>query len=152
MFTKEVFGQADEFSIFVFNNHSQDNGNCKGRVAVGNTATYKSYYIGESLVPQTTGRDDLIIGQYVNIIDGENKNGNSILQSTATGRVLSYTMKNLNVGYPNLQTRDCSIESQCIDFQLVKQELELIGTSLFNPENEALKSHLGTIAFIETSN
>ncbi|MBU5317798.1 choice-of-anchor A family protein [Clostridium bornimense] len=88
-----VLGTASDFSIFVINDHVHKYSDCTGRIAVGNNATYEHYSIGNSLTSSTT-RSDLIVGNTLNAIGGNNFNGNTSIGTN--GKVINYTMTNNN--------------------------------------------------------
>lgn len=88
-----VLGTASDFSIFVINDHVHKSSDSTGRVAVGNNATYENYSIGNSLDMSST-RSDLIVGNTLNAIGGNNFNGNTSIGSK--GKVINYSMTNNN--------------------------------------------------------
>lgn len=101
-----VLGTASDFSIFVLNDHVHKYSDCSGRIAVGNNATYEHYSIGNSLESSTT-RSDLIVGNSLNAIGGNNFNGNTSISTN--GNVINYTMTNNN-NVPNQPRREDIID------------------------------------------
>ena len=87
------FKIANDFNVYVLNDHAQSYVDSEGRVAVTNNATYINYGIGSHLTPSTT-RADLIVGGAMNIIGGTNSNGNSVISDL--NNVILYTMTNAN--------------------------------------------------------
>ncbi len=90
------FGTANDFNIFVFGDHIQSNVDSEGRVAVGGSAIYSNYAVSAEL-PISTVRADLIVGESIDIVSGEN-HGNTFISTSGT--VIQYTMTNVN-GVPN---------------------------------------------------
>lgn len=109
-----ILGTASDFSIFVLNDHVHKYSDCSGRIAVGNNATYEHYSIGNSLNSSTT-RSDLIVGNSLNAIGGNNFNGNTSISTN--GNVINYTMTNNN-NVPNQPRRE-----NIIDFNSEKNYL-----------------------------
>ncbi|MDS0526293.1 choice-of-anchor A family protein [Clostridium sp. SHJSY1] len=91
--SSNALGTASDFSIFVLNDHIHKNSDTTGRVAVGNNATYENYSIGNSL-DMSNSRSDLIVGNTLTAIGGNNFNGNTSIGSK--GKVINYTMTNNN--------------------------------------------------------
>ena len=101
------FKIANDFNIYVLNDHSQSNVDSEGRVAVTNNATYSNYGIGNTLISSTT-RPDLVVGGKMNILSGTNFNGNSVISDI--NNVINYTMTNNNGVLPQ------PIQDSPIDF------------------------------------
>lgn len=101
------FKVANDFNVYVLNDHVQSNVDSEGRVAVTNNATYLNYGIGSHLTPSTT-RADLVVGGKMNILNGTNANGNSVISNLSN--VINYTMTNNNGVTPQ------PIEDSPIDF------------------------------------
>ncbi len=87
------FKIANDFNIYVLNDHTQSNVDSEGRVAVTNNATYSNYGIGNTLTMSTT-RPDLVVGGKINIMNGTNFNGNTVISNL--NNVIQYTMTNNN--------------------------------------------------------
>ncbi len=86
-------GEAQDFNIYVLNDHEQSNVDSEGRVAVLNNAIYSNYGIGSRLTSSTT-RNDLIVGGVMDITAGTNFNGNSVISDK--NNIIKYTMTNNN--------------------------------------------------------
>lgn len=87
------FKIANNFNVYVLNDHKQSNTDSEGRVAVGGNATYSNYGIGSKLTTSLT-RADLIVNGTMDITGGTNFNGNSVIGNLAN--VINYTMTNNN--------------------------------------------------------
>ncbi len=107
-------GEAQDFNIYVLNDHKQSNVDCEGRVVVTNDAQYSNYGIGNKTEFSTT-RNDLIVGGTMDITNGTNFNGNTIIQDS--GNVIKYTMTNNNGVIPQ------PIEGDPLDFVVINKYL-----------------------------
>ena len=124
MSTNNALGEAKDYSVFVFNNHTQALSDSEGAVAVGNKATYTFYSVGSILAEYegvSSTRNDLVVGKIVDITNGTNNSGNSVIQ-TLDAAVIRYSMINNNVSprRPNLTKLDCPNDNNCIDFATAK--------------------------------
>lgn len=124
------FKIANEFNVYVLNNHSQNNTDSEGRVAVAGNATYSNYGIGSHLTTSLT-RDDLIVGGQMNITGGTNAHGNSVISDL--NNVVNYTMTNNNGVLPQ------PIQDSPIDFVTQNEYLRCASTnwSLLTPNGTA---------------
>lgn len=84
---------ANYFNGFFFNNHIQSNVDSEGRIFVENLAQYTNYGVGSAL-PVSLTRDDLIVGNEIDITGGTNHSGNTTIGTS--GIVTTYTMTNSN--------------------------------------------------------
>ncbi|MGO4369238.1 choice-of-anchor A family protein [Paenibacillus sp. MCAF20] len=114
-------GIANDFNVFVFGDHTQSFVDSEGRVAVGGTATYTSYGIGDTL-PVSTTRPDLIVQGNINVSMGTNFAGNTVIYPDS--EIINYTMTNNN-GVPNQP-----LVGTPIDFDLAEQELAALSLNL----------------------
>lgn len=135
-------GIANDFNVFVFNNHYHSSSDSEGRVAVGNEAKYSNYGIGDKL-PSSTDRYDLIVGKKIDITGGTNFAGKTAIGTG--GNVVNYTMTNNN----GLQT---PIVEDVIDFNAAYAELKNKATawSQLTP-NGTVENYYGQLRFIGTS-
>lgn len=113
-------GAANDYNVFVLGDHSQSFVDAEGRVAVGGTATYRSYGIGNTLNVSTT-RADLIVGGNMDIVGGTNFSGNSVIGPSGT--IINYTMTNNNGVLPQPQ------RGTPIDFAAAAQYLTCASSS-----------------------
>lgn len=150
MSTNNALGSAKDFSIFVFNDHTQSNSDCEGAIAVGNRATYLNYSLGSYLSTSegiSTTRNDLVVGNIVDITSGTNFSGNSIIQTLDESAVISYTMTNNNISppQPNLLKLNCPLDSNCIDFTANESNLINLANNIANYTDPVGESHIGTV-------
>ncbi|WP_127529920.1 DUF7507 domain-containing protein [Paenibacillus kobensis] len=110
----ENLGIANDFNVFVFEDHIQSFVDSEGRVAVGGNAVYRNYGIGNKLTLSTT-RNDLIVGGSMDIIGGTNFSGNSVI--SPTGAIINYTMTNNN-GVPGQPLRQTPFDFEDAEFSL----------------------------------
>ena len=75
-------GEAKNFNVFAFGNHTGINSDTEGRIAVGNNAYYQSYGIGDKLDLSTT-RFDLIVGKSLFAENGTVFSGNTAIGTDA---------------------------------------------------------------------
>ncbi|QHW30913.1 DUF11 domain-containing protein [Paenibacillus rhizovicinus] len=113
-------GVANDFNVFVLADHTQSFVDAGGRVAVGGNATYRSYGVGSSLNVSTT-RADLIVGGKMDILQGTNFSGNSVI--SPSGTIVNYTMTNNNGVHPQPQI------GTPVDFAAAAQFLTCASTS-----------------------
>lgn len=114
------FKIANEFNVYVLNDHKQSNTDSEGRVAVAGNATYSNYGIGSHLTTSLS-RNDLVVGGQMNIIGGTNFHGNSVISDI--NNVINYTMTNNNSVLPQ------PIEETPIDFQAQNDYLRCASTN-----------------------
>ncbi|WP_127529445.1 choice-of-anchor A family protein [Paenibacillus kobensis] len=114
-------GIANDFNVFVFGDHTQSFVDSEGRVAVGGNATYVSYGVGDK-IPVSTTRPDLIVQGNINISQGTNFSGNTIIYPTGT--VITYTMTNNN-GVPGQPLVDSPIDFNAVQQQLAQLSLDM---------------------------
>lgn len=90
------FGLAKDYNVFVFGDLTLSNTDAEGRVAVGGNATLSNYGVGASISPLPPANTDpsFVIGGAVNVTNGSNASGNTVISPTST--VLNYTMGNPN--------------------------------------------------------
>lgn len=138
------FKIANDFNVYVLNDHAQSYVDSEGRVAVTNNATYINYGIGSHLTPSTT-RADLIVGGAMNIIGGTNSNGNSVISDL--NNVILYTMTNANGVLPQ------PIQDSPINFAEQNAYLNCASTNwaLITPNGTA-KVEFGGLTLTGTSN
>lgn len=150
MSTNNALGDAKDFSIFIFNNHTQSSVDCEGAVAVGNKATYVNLSLGSFLATSegiSTSKNDLVVGNFVDITGGTNFSGNSILQTIDDSAIISYTMTNNNVTppQPNLMQLNCPVDDNCIDFTANQSNLISLANNIANYTDPVGESHIGTV-------
>ena len=153
MSTNNALGVAKDFSIFVFNDHIQSSSNCEGAVAVGNRATYLDFSLGSYLpiyAGISTTRNDLVVGNIVDITRGTNFSGNSVIQTLDDSAVINYTMinNNINPPQPNLQKLDCPDDDNCIDFITTEINLINLANNIEAYTDPVGESHIGTVDVI----
>lgn len=87
------FKIANDYNIYILNNHKQSNNHSEGKVVVTNNATYDNYDIGQN---SDISKDEstLIIGGTMDITGGTNYIGNAVI--TRVENNLNYTMTNAN--------------------------------------------------------
>ena len=87
------FKIANDYNIYILNNHTQSNNHSDGKVVVTNNATYDNYDIGKA---SDISKDEatLIIGGAMDITGGTNYLGNTVI--TRLENKLNYTMTNSN--------------------------------------------------------
>lgn len=90
------FGLAKDYNVFVFGDLTLSNTDAEGRVAVGGNATLSNYGVGASISPLPPANTDpsFVIRGAVNVTNGSNASGNTVISPTST--VLNYTMGNPN--------------------------------------------------------
>ena len=110
-------GAAEGFAIFVINHYQASHTDCTGRVAVGRDAQFNHVGIGSALSNSAGTRDDLIVGDDLVWIHGQNFNGNT--------QVGDHTQLN-QVGTPN-GTIDSVVS---IDFTAAQADLEALSAEL----------------------
>ena len=89
------FWLANDYNVFVINDHTQSNAFATGKVWVGQTATYRRYNIGAELPAETVGDAmSLKVAGNMNITGGTNYTQNSGIG--AQGTVTAYSMLHLN--------------------------------------------------------
>ncbi|MBD3107155.1 choice-of-anchor A family protein [Bacillus sp. AGMB 02131] len=135
-------GIANDYNVFVLNNHYQSYSDAEGRVAVGNEAKYIGYGIGDKL-SSSTDRFDLVVGKKINITGGTNFNGNTAIGTQGT--IINYTMTNNN-------REDNPIVSDVIDFDAAYLSLKSSSTawSKLTP-NGTVENVYGTLIFTGTN-
>lgn len=136
-------GTANDFNVFVFGNHTQSFVDSEGRVAVGGTATYRSYGVGSRL-PVSTTRADLIIGGNVDISQGTNFAGNTVISPTSM--VIQYTMTNNN-GVPNQPLIGTPIDFAAAEMFLMTASAQWAAL----PPNGTVSNNFGQIVLTGTS-
>ncbi|WP_187393494.1 choice-of-anchor A family protein, partial [Bacillus sp. E214] len=111
-------GVANDFNIFVFNDHIQMNSDAEGRVAVGNKAHYTNYGIGDKLT-ESKERYDLIVGNSLYAQNFTNFKGNTAIGIDATYEFHSATHNNKVEGNPFR----VDLKTELIDFEAVYNDL-----------------------------
>jgi choice-of-anchor A domain-containing protein/uncharacterized repeat protein (TIGR01451 family) len=130
-------GIANEFNLFIFNDHTQSSVDSEGRVAVGGTATYANYGVGDTL-PVSTTRPDLIIQGNVNITGGTNFAGNTVIYPDSM--IIAYTMTNNN------RVPDQPLRGTPIDFEAAERSLTETAINLAAiPPNGTVENNFGQI-------
>ncbi|MEK0313436.1 choice-of-anchor A family protein [Cohnella sp. 56] len=135
-------GSANDFNLFIFGDHTQSNVDSEGRVAVGGTATYANYGVGNTL-PVSTTRPDLIIQGNVNITNGTNFAGNTVVYPTST--VFNYTMTNNN-GVPGQPLRGTPIDFAAAELALTELSINLAAMT----PNGTVSNNFGQIVLTGT--
>lgn len=130
-------GIANEFNLFIFNDHTQSSVDSEGRVAVGGTATYANYGVGNTL-PVSTTRPDLIIQGNVNITGGTNFAGNTVIYPDST--IIAYTMTNNN-RVPDQPLRGTPIDFEAAERSLTETAINLAAIS----PNGTVENNFGQI-------
>lgn len=138
----ENLGIANDFNLFIFGDHTQSNVDAEGRVAVGGTATYANYGIGDRL-PVSTTRADLIIQGNVNITNGTNFAGNTVVYPSST--VFTYTMTNNN-RVPGQPLRGTPIDFAAAERSLTELSLNLAALT----PNGTVANYFGQIVLTGT--
>ncbi len=130
-------GIANEFNLFIFNDHTQSSVDSEGRVAVGGTATYANYGVGDTL-PVSTTRPDLIIQGNVNITGGTNFAGNTVIYPDST--IIAYTMTNNN-RVPDQPLRGTPVDFEAAERSLTETAINLAAIS----PNGTVENNFGQI-------
>ena len=136
-------GVANDFNLFILGNHTQNNVDCEGRVAVKGNASYDNYTVGSSL-EMSQIRDDLIIGGNVNISGGTNAKGNTVISNTSS--IIKYTMTNNN------NIPDQPLRGEPVNFSEEDEYLKSLSAELSLLENSGeIKIQYGGLTLTGTS-
>ena len=140
--TGSNLGVANEYNVFVLNNHYQSYSDAEGRVAVGNEAKYVGYGIGDKL-SNSKDRFDLVVGKKIDITGGTNFNGNTVIGTDGT--VVNYTMTNNN-------RENNPIVADVIDFDVAYTSLKSTSNAWSKlTANGKVEDVYGTLTFTGTS-
>lgn len=136
-------GVANDFNFFVLGDHRQSNNSSEGRIAVGGNVVYRNYGIGNRL-PVSQTRNDLIVAGSVDIMQGSNFSGNTIISPGST--IINYTMTNNNGVRPQ------PLRGTPIDFAAAEQYLTCASASWAAvPANGSASNYYGQIRLTGTS-
>jgi choice-of-anchor A domain-containing protein/uncharacterized repeat protein (TIGR01451 family) len=116
-----TFGPAAGFNVFVLNEINQPSADIEGKVAVGNTATFSNYSVGDKLTSTGGTTDVLIVGNSLQFTSGAVYGGNVVY-----GNVTNLPSNAVSIMDGSLR------QDTPIDFDAAASYLQNLSTTLKN--------------------
>lgn len=133
----QTLGAASDYNYFVFGNVNMSNSDVEGRAAIGGSATFQNYGVGNKLNSATAG-DSLVTGGSLNWTNGQLFNGDAVYGGSA-----SFT----GVGFPN----GSASQGSAIDFGSAQSYLtDLSGSISGFGANGSYINYYGGLQFVGT--